>query len=314
MRELERRERHTNGSRPAPDGGIDVVRTVKDLRRALTGPRHAGRMIGLVPTMGALHDGHLSLIRRARADCDVVVVSVFVNPTQFGPGEDLANYPRDEERDRVIAGRAGADLLFAPSEQEVYPGGPGTTVEVPDVANALCGAPEQRGPGHFRGVATVVTRLFNMAQADVAYFGQKDFQQTLVIKRLVSDLAIPVRIEVCPTVREPSGLALSSRNAYLTDADRERALSLSRALDATARAIAAGAPRVDCLAAGEAVLDAAGVTPDYLEILTAEDLRTPVWTPGERLVIALAARIGRARLIDNAVVEVPARISETVPT
>jgi pantoate--beta-alanine ligase len=315
MRELERRERDTNGKRPAIESGrIEVVRRVADLRRALEAPRRAGRTIGLVPTMGALHEGHLSLIRCARTECDVVVVSVFVNPTQFAPGEDLSSYPRDEERDTALAAELGADLLFAPPEEEVYPEGPSTMVEVPDLANLLCGAPERRGPGHFRGVATVVTKLLNMSQPHVAYFGQKDFQQTLVIKRLVRDLCIPVRIEVCPTVRDRDGLALSSRNAYLTPPERERALSLHRALDAADKAIAAGATRLDAAAAATAVLDAASVVPDYLEILAAEDLLPPRWGPGETVVIAIAARIGRARLIDNTIVKLPLFVSETVPT
>jgi pantoate--beta-alanine ligase len=259
--------------------------------------------------MGAFHEGHLSLIRRAREECDVVVVSLFVNPTQFGPGEDLSRYPRNEDRDLALAERAGADLLFAPPVEEVYPQGPATTVEVPEVANVLCGAPESRGPGHFRGVATVVTKLFDMAQPDVAYFGQKDFQQTIVIKRLVRDLDIPVRIEVCPTVRDADGLALSSRNTYLSAGDRASARSLKRALDAAQESIATGATPEDARAAAGAVLDAADLVPEYLEILGAEDLRTPRWTPGETVVIAVAARVGHARLIDNAVLKLPALVS-----
>lgn len=315
MRELERRESDTNGAMPAGEGGgIDVVRSVADLRRALAAARRAGQTIGLVPTMGALHEGHLSLIRRARAECDVVVVSLFVNPTQFAPGEDFSSYPRDEARDAALAAGECADLLFAPPVDEVYPNGPSTTVEVPEVANVMCGAPERRGAAHFRGVATVVSKLFNMAQPDVAYFGQKDFQQTIVIKRLARDLSFPVRIEVCPTVRDRDGLALSSRNAYLDPAERERALSLHRALDAAEEAIAAGATREGVLAAAAAVLEQASVVPEYLELLAAEDLRPPRWAPGEAVVVALAATIGRARLIDNAVVKLPVLVSETVPT
>jgi pantoate--beta-alanine ligase len=315
MRELERRERDTNGARPALEGGgIELVRKVADLRHALAAPRRAGRTIGLVPTMGALHEGHLSLIRRARGECDVVVVSLFVNPTQFGPGEDLSSYPRDEERDIALAAREGVDLVFAPSAEEVYPDGPGTTVEVPEVASVLCGAPERRGPAHFAGVATVVTKLFNMAQPDIAYFGQKDFQQTLVVARLVRDLRIPVRIAVCPTVRDPDGLALSSRNAYLTAPERERARSLKRALDRAEEAIAGGATRGEALAAAGAVLEGAALVPEYLEVLGAADLRPPRWAPGETVVIAVAAPVGRARLIDNAIVKLPVLVSQTVPT
>ena len=315
MRELERRENDTNGAMPALERGrTRLVRTVADLRRALEGPRRQGRTIGLVPTMGAFHEGHLSLIRRARRECDVVVVSLFVNPAQFGPGEDLSSYPRDEDRDLGLAEQEGAEVLFAPSKEEVYPRGVATTVEVPELASALCGAPERRGPGHFRGVATVVTKLFNMVQPDVAYFGQKDFQQTLVIKRLVRDLDIPVRIAVCPTVRDEDGLALSSRNAYLGEEDRKRALSLKGALDAAEHAIAAGVTRDDALDAAAKAFEAAAVTPEYAQILRAEDLSSPSWTPGEEVVIAVAARIGPARLIDNAVLKIPVPVSEPVPT
>jgi pantoate--beta-alanine ligase len=315
MRELERHERDINGARPALQGrGLELVRSVSDLRRALDAPRRAGQTVGLVPTMGALHEGHLSLIRRARAECDVVVVSLFVNPTQFGAGEDLAAYPRDEERDITLAAREGADLLFAPPEKEIYPDGPSTTVQVPEVATVLCGAHERRGPGHFAGVATVVIKLFEMSQPDVAYFGQKDFQQTLVVEWLVRDLRIPVRIAVCSTVRDRDGLALSSRNAYLTPPERERALSLKRALDTAEDAIGRGATREDARAVAAAVLEDAAVDAEYLEILEAADLRAPRWTPGETVVVAVAARIGRARLIDNAIVKLPVLVSETVPT
>jgi pantoate--beta-alanine ligase len=315
MRELERHDRDTNGMTPALDRGtVKLVRTVADLRRALEAPRHEGRRIGLVPTMGAFHEGHLSLIRRARRNCDVVVVSLFVNPTQFGPGEDLARYPRDEARDLALAADEGVDLVFAPPVEEVYPDGLATTVEVPELANVLCGAPERRAPGHFRGVATVVAKLFNMTQPDVAYFGQKDFQQSLVIERLARDLDFPVRIEVCPTVRDHDGLALSSRNAYLDAAERERALSLKRALDAAADAIAAGAIREDALFAARSALEVSAADLEYVEILRAADLGSPSWTPGETVVIALAARVGPARLIDNAVTRLPAFVPEPVTT
>jgi pantoate--beta-alanine ligase len=310
MRELERRERDTNGARPALEGGrMVLVRTVAEVRHVLDAPHRAGGTIGLVPTMGAFHEGHLSLIRRARAECDVVVVSLFVNPAQFAPGEDLAGYPRDESRDAALAEQEGVEVLFVPPVEEIYPAGPATTLDVPDVVNALCGTPERRGPGHFRGVATVVTKLFNIAQPDVAYFGQKDFQQTVVIQRLVRDLDIPVRIEVCPTLRDQDGLALSSRNAYLTPEERERALALNRALAAAQAAIAAGAGREEAHAAAGAVLEAAAVVPEYLEILGAEDLRRPSWTAGETVVVAVAARIGRARLIDNTVIQLPVLVS-----
>jgi pantoate--beta-alanine ligase len=310
MRELERRKRHTNGARPVLEGGaMALVRTVSEVRRALDEPRRDGLTIGLVPTMGALHEGHLSLIRRARADCDVVVMSLFVNPAQFAPGEDLAAYPRDEARDAALAAREGVDLLFAPAVEEIYPAGPATTIEVPDVAHVLCGAPAHRGPEHFRGVATIVTKLFNIAQPDVAYFGQKDFQQSVVIKRLVRDLDIPVRIEVCPTVRDRDGLALSSRNAYLSPTERERALSLNRALAAAGDAIAAGAAPEQAHAAAAAVLEDAAVAPEYLDIRSADDLGRPAWNAGETVVVAVAARIGRARLIDNTTLRIPVPVS-----
>ena len=281
---------------------VKTVRTVAALRSSLDGQRGDGRSVGLVPTMGAFHEGHLSLMRRARAECSTVVVSLFVNPIQFVAGEDLQSYPRDERRDAALAAETGVDLLFIPSREEVYPEGFSTAIEVSGPSQVLCGAEGSRGPGHFRGVATVVTKLFNMCLPDVAYFGQKDFQQTIVIKQLARDLDLSVRIEVCPTVRDADGLALSSRNAYLSPAERRRALSLKRSLDAAERLVAAGAARPrQVLATARAELEGAGIEPEYLELLRADDLDLPRWREGERLVIAVAARIGRARLIDNAV-------------
>ena len=204
-----------------------TIRSVAELRSALAPARRAGRRIGLVPTMGALHEGHLSLIRRARANCDVVVMSLFVNPTQFNEQTDLNAYPRDEQRDARLAEAERVDVMFAPAVEEVYPTGFDTTVTVSGLTETLEGA--QRGRSHFDGVATVVTKLFNMVVPDVAYFGQKDAQQAVIVKHLVRDLDIPVRIEVCPTVREPDGLALSSRNVLLSVTDRERATALHRA-------------------------------------------------------------------------------------
>jgi pantoate--beta-alanine ligase len=272
-----------------------------ELREALAPERRAGRRIGLVPTMGAFHDGHLSLIRRARQQCDVVVVSLFVNPAQFGPGEDLQAYPRDEARDAELAAAEGVDVLFAPPVEEVYPPGFDTSIAVGGLTDVLDGAPDQRGAGHFAGVATVVTKLFNMASPDVAYFGQKDAQQALVIRRLVRDLDIPVRIEVCPTIRDGDGLALSSRNAYLSPAERERALALSRALRAAEAAVEAG--RLDAAAVLEAArgeLDAAGIDPEYLELRSTTDL-SPVERVNGSTLLAVAAHVGRARLIDNTI-------------
>jgi pantoate--beta-alanine ligase len=251
--------------------------------------------------MGAFHDGHLSLIRQAREECATVVVSLFVNPAQFGPGEDHAAYPRDEERDAALAAELGADILFAPPHEEVYPPGFDTTVEVHGLTDVLCGDPRHRGREHFRGVTTVVTKLLNMVAPDVAYFGQKDAQQAIVIRKLVRDLDMPVRIEVLPTVREPDGLAMSSRNAYLSAEERERALALSRALRAADAEVAAG--RRDAaavLAAARAELDARGVEPEYLELRSADDL-SPAQRVNGRTLLAIAARVGRARLIDNTV-------------
>jgi pantoate--beta-alanine ligase len=280
---------------------VRTVRTVRELREALAPERRAGRTIGLVPTMGAFHGGHLSLIRRAREQCDVVVVSLFVNPKQFGPGEDLEHYPRDEETDVRLAEAEGVDLLFAPPAAEVYPDGFATTVTVGELTDVLDGAPDQRGAAHFAGVATVVAKLFNMAGPDVAYFGQKDAQQALVIRKLVRDLDIPVRIEVCPTVRDDDGLALSSRNAYLSADERRRALGLSRALRAAEAAVESG--RIDAtavLAAARGELDAHGIEPDYLELRSTTDL-SPVERVNGSTLLAVAARVGRARLIDNTI-------------
>jgi pantoate--beta-alanine ligase len=280
---------------------VKTIRTVAELRAELEAPRREGRTIGLVPTMGAFHQGHLDLIRGARAHNDVVVVSLFVNPAQFGPGEDLDAYPRDEARDAAQAEELGADVLFAPPVEEVYPPGFATTVGVSGLTEVLDGHPERRGPEHFAGVTTVVTKLFNMAQPSAAYFGQKDAQQALVIKQLVRDLDIPVRIEVVPTVREPDGLAMSSRNAYLTDEERGRALGLSRALAAADREVAAGRRDAQTvLAAASHELEAHGIEPEYLELRSADDL-SPAERVNGRTLLAVAARVGRARLIDNVI-------------
>lgn len=277
------------------------VRTVSELRALLAPERRAGRSIGLVPTMGYFHEGHLSLMRRARSENDVVVVSLFVNPAQFGPGEDLEAYPRDERRDAELAEAEGVDVLFAPPVEEVYPEGFATTVTVSELTETLEGDQAQRGAEHFAGVTTVVTKLFNMAGPDVAYFGQKDAQQALVIRKLVRDLDIPVRIEVCPTIRDPDGLALSSRNAYLSPEERERALALNRALRAAEAAVATGTRDAAAVVkAARDELDRAGVEPDYLQLRSATDL-SPVERVNGSTLLAVAARVGRARLIDNAI-------------
>jgi pantoate--beta-alanine ligase len=280
---------------------VRTVRSVADLRGLLVPERRAGRRIGLVPTMGSYHEGHLSLMRRARAENDVVVVSLFVNPAQFAPSEDFEAYPRDEERDARLAEAEGVDVLFAPPVEEVYPNGFATTVAVGELTDMLEGDRAQRGPEHFEGVTTVVTKLFNMAAPEAAYFGQKDAQQALVIEKLVRDLDIPVRIEVCPTVRDPDGLALSSRNAYLSPEERERALALSRALRAAQAAVASGTrDAAAVVAAARDELDRADLEPDYLQLRSATDL-SPVERVNGSTLLAVAARIGRARLIDNAI-------------
>ena len=281
-----------------------VVRTIADIRTTVAEARQAGARVGFVPTMGALHEGHVSLMRRARADCECVVVSIFVNPTQFNDEGDLARYPRDEARDVELAGGAGVDVVFAPDAREIYPDGFATSVTVAGVSEPLEGA--HRGPAHFRGVATVVAKLFNIVTPDVAYFGQKDAQQALVVRRMVRDLDFPVRIEVCPTVREPDGLAMSSRNVRLGAGDRPKALALKAGLDAASSAILGGERRADAVvAAATAAMRARGVEPEYVAAVDAASLAPSVTMRGETL-IAVAAMVGSVRLIDNCIVEVPA--------
>jgi pantoate--beta-alanine ligase len=281
---------------------MKTLRTIAELRAALNGPRRAGRSIGLVPTMGALHEGHLSLVRRARSRCDEVVVTLFVNPAQFDDDGDLRAYPRDESRDAALAAEAGADVLFAPTAGEIYPRGFATTVTVDEVSAPLEGA--QRGPAHFAGVATVVAKLLNIAQPDVAFFGQKDAQQVAVIRRVVRDLDIPVRIEVGETVRDADGLALSSRNSRLRPADRPRALALRRGLEAIRACHAAGERDATILAAiGRAAMAELDVEPEYLELVSPDSF-TPVRTVGEQpVLVAVAARLGDVRLIDNHILD-----------
>jgi len=253
---------------------MNVVRTVTELRLALQDGRR-----GLVPTMGAFHEGHLSLMRAARAECEQVVVSLFLNPAQFGAHDDLDRYPRDEARDARLAAEAGVDVLFAPAAEEMYPEGFDTWVDV-----YASGGEARARPGHFRGVATVCLKLFNLVQPDVAFFGQKDAQQVSVLRRMLRDLNVGVRIRVLPTVRDGDGLALSSRNAYLTDAERQQALALPRALE-SARAAE------DPVAVARAGLN--GLQPEYVELLEVD---------GATLLTA-AAHVGSTRLIDNVVVE-----------
>lgn len=256
-----------------------TLRRIEEVRAAID----PAKRVGLVPTMGALHDGHLSLVRAARAECDVVVLSLFINPAQFGANEDIARYPRDEAQDARLAERAGVDVLFAPDAVELYPEGFATWVDVGET-----GAEGKARPGHFRGVATVCLKLFNIVRPQVAYFGQKDAQQAAVLRRLVRDLDLDIELRVLPTVRDRDGLALSSRNAYLSPGERERALTLPRALEVGRAAHARGD---DPVAAAEAALN--GLQPDYVELVELDGAK----------VLASAARIGPTRLIDNVVLE-----------
>lgn len=260
-------------------------------------PLSAGRTIGLVPTMGALHEGHLSLVRRAKAECDAVVATIFVNPAQFGPHEDFDKYPRTLERDLELLGQVGCDLVFAPPKDEMYPAGFSTYVEPPAVAAPLEGVCR---PGHFRGVATVVLKLLNLVPADVAYFGQKDYQQSLVIQHMARDLNLPIRIAVCPIVRESDGLALSSRNRYLSSAERQQALALSRGLARAESLVRAGERTAAVIVAAlRGELAAAGI--ERIEYATVADAETleEVRLLDRPAVALVAAFVGATRLIDN---------------
>jgi pantoate--beta-alanine ligase len=276
---------------------MKILRTIPEVRAAVREARRDGGSIGLVPTMGAFHDGHLSLMRRARGQNDLVVVSLFVNPTQFGANEDLGAYPRDEARDAELAEAEGVDILFAPTASEIYPDGFATTIRVAGLTDVLDGA--ARGPHHFDGVATVVTKLLGIVRPDVAYFGQKDAQQVLVVRRVVRDLDLDVRIEACPIVREADGLAMSSRNVYLDADARAQATALNRALDAAAFVFEAGERDADGIfSAAQRVLADAGIAPEYLELRDAETLEALTRVDRDAL-LAVAARVGAARLIDN---------------
>lgn len=275
-----------------------VVRSVKEMQAISRSCFRVGKEIGFVPTMGYLHEGHLSLVRRARRENDIVVVSIFVNPTQFGPNEDYEKYPRDEERDKELLMKEGVNYLFIPSVFEMYPEGYSTYVEVLGLTEGLCGA---RRPGHFRGVATVVTKLLNVVQPTRAYFGEKDYQQLQVIKRLVRDLNIPVEIVGCPIVREKDGLAMSSRNTYLSPEERESALSLYRGLKLAEELFERGEknPEIIKERVKEFILSHPHVKRvDYVEIVDPESLK-PVENVKEGDVIALAVFVGSTRLIDN---------------
>ena len=277
---------------------MKTVRTVRDLRTALQAYRSPGS-VGLIPTMGALHDGHLELARRARADNAGVVMSIFVNPTQFDDPADLAAYPRDEQVDADLAAGAGVDVLFLPPPAEVYPLGFSATVALHGpIVESLEGT--RRGVGHFRGVTTVVCKLLGMAQADRAYFGQKDAQQARVVTAMVADLNIPTEIVIVPTVREPDGLAMSSRNRRLSAADRQRAVAISAALGAARSAVDDGnRDAVQVLGAAGAVLARAGIEPEYLALVDAQTFLPLQVLDGRAAILAVAAELGGTRLIDN---------------
>ena len=276
---------------------LETIEEISTLRERVAAWRRAGQRVGFVPTMGNLHAGHLALVAEARRLAERVVVSIFVNPLQFGPQEDFAAYPRTLARDQELLAGAGTDLLFAPTVEAVYPRGQAeqTRVEVPGISDILCGASR---PGHFVGVATVVCKLFNMVQPDLAVFGEKDFQQLQVIRLMTLDLSLPVAVHGLATVREADGLAMSSRNGYLTAEDRARAPALYQTLRRCAEWLRAGLDSATVEGrAGEAIA-AAGFGQDYFSVRRAADLAVPA--PGEReLVVLAAARLGRARLIDN---------------
>ncbi len=282
---------------------MEIARTKAEIRRLLGVAKKAGQTIGFVPTLGALHGGHMSLIERARKETDFMVVSIFLNPTQFGPDEDLDKYPRQEAQDLALCEKAGVDAVFVPSVEQMYPSGHCTVVKVEALAEKLCGA---NRPGFFTGVSTVVAKLFNIVGPDVAYFGQKDAQQGLIIRRMVKELDMPIEIRMCPTVREEDGLAMSSRNAYLDAQQRRQASCLYRALQEGKKMIEQGQlDKQKVTAAMASTIERAGpCTIDYVAAVDEQSLE-PATQRSRKWLLALAVRIGRARLIDNIVVEIP---------
>ncbi len=275
-----------------------TVTSIPDLRAAVRVLKAQGKRIAFVPTMGNLHAGHLALVNRARQAADAVVVSIFVNPMQFGAGEDFDSYPRTEERDAILLGESGVDLLFLPSVDILYPHGQAscTRVEVPGLSDILCGAAR---PGHFVGVTTIVAKLFNLVRPDVAVFGEKDFQQLVILRRMVADLDMPIEIIGQPTEREADGLAMSSRNAYLNTDERARAPLIHATLVDLAEQVRGGLQDFDTLETeGRAALEAAHFRVDYVAIRRVDDLAPPA-APDDKLIILVAARLGRTRLIDN---------------
>lgn len=281
---------------------MKICHTIDEMRATRHAARRKGKTVGLVPTMGALHEGHLSLVRMARAQCDLVVVSIFINPLQFGPHEDLAKYPRNFDRDRDLLEREGVEVIFAPTVEEMYPAGAITYVTVEALSDRLCG---RSRPGHFRGVTTVVSKLFHIVEPDRAFFGQKDAAQSVIIRRMVRDLDIPVQVVIGPIVREPDGLAMSSRNAYLDASQRLSALVLHRSLLAVQERFDRGERKVQALIeAGKQVFsEDPSVRLDYLEIVDTETL-DPVDRFSHSALVAVAAFVGKARLIDNVVLTV----------
>jgi pantoate--beta-alanine ligase len=282
---------------------MNVFTTIAECRKAVRTARQSGDTIGLVPTMGALHEGHLSLIRAARRRCRRVAVTIFVNPTQFGAGEDFDAYPRSLDDDLCKCEAAGTDFVFAPGVKTMYDQDPKTTVHIAGLTDGLCGP---HRPGHFDGVATVVSKLFNILPADAAFFGEKDYQQLTVIRRMVRDLNIPIEIVGCPTVRETDGLAMSSRNAYLAPGHRRQATSLSRAIFAARDRIAQGERNVGAIVAElrKTILSDGPANIDYIEIVDAESLE-PLSAVDRPARICLAVHIGATRLIDNVAVDAP---------
>ena len=273
-----------------------VITTGHELRSALAAVRSKGKSIGLVPTMGALHEGHLSLVDASRAECDVTVVTIFVNPTQFGPSEDLEKYPRRLDEDLDLLGRRGVDFVFAPNRDEMYRPDHETYVVPGEVAKDFEGAIR---PVHFRGVATIVLKLFNLVGADVAFFGQKDYQQTLVVRQMVADLDVPIQIRVCPIVRESDQLAMSSRNAYLSAAEREQALSLSSSLRKAEEMFRSGQRDAEIIAAAvREIMEEAGAEVEYIALVKSGSVN-PVSQVSGGTIVLIAARVGKTRLLDN---------------
>ncbi|MBU1259784.1 MAG: pantoate--beta-alanine ligase [Planctomycetes bacterium] len=281
---------------------MEIVKTIEQVRKVVSEAGMASREIGLVPTMGALHEGHFSLIKAAKKQCDFVAVSIFVNPTQFGPGEDLAKYPRPFDADVKACKELGVDIIFAPSDKEMYPEKNITWVNVEKLSEPLCG---KSRPGHFRGVATVCAKLFNIVQPDVAFFGQKDAQQAVIIQRMVADLNMPMEIVVCPTVRQIDGLAMSSRNKYLNDKERKDAALLYAALQEAEMLIGAGVRKSSELVREmEKILKISKqIKVEYISIVNAQTLDEIDEVKG-KVLIAIAAKLGSARLIDNIMLDV----------